>query len=139
MNLYKFFLLLLIVSINYPASAQDPYGCMVYYNGANRLFTDYNNTDGNFTRHYQNTASQIYYVRYGSEDPNCGVLVNTNPSPPYNGGCKVAGVGYGGMAQRISSNTCELPLDDYIPVLIFSMGIFGFIIIRKKTQFVYNL
>jgi len=138
MNFYKFFLLLSIVIIHYPASAQDPYGCMVYSNGANRLFTDYNNTDGNFTRHYQNTPSQTYYVRYGSGDPNCGVLVDY--TYPFEGGCKVAGVGYGGMARRISPNTCELPFDDYIPVLIFPIGIFGFVRIRKKkAQFVYSL
>ncbi|MGM9477304.1 hypothetical protein ACS5PU_12770 [Pedobacter sp. GSP4] len=102
--------------INYPAAAQDPYGCIVFYNGASRLFTDYTSTDGNSSRHYNNNPAQTYYVRYGSLDPNCGILVDYNT--PYGGGCTVDGVNSGGLARRISSDTCSLPIDDYIPYLM---------------------
>ncbi len=128
-----FFLFVSFMIIN-SLKAQDPYGCVVYYNGATTLFTDYVTTDNTGSRHYKNSPSKNYYIRYGSLDPHCGILVDYVTPPPYGGGCTVNGVNTGGMAHRISVNTC--PLDDYLPFLLFASGVFGFFILRRRAMFV---
>ena len=121
-----FFLFVSFIMIN-PLKAQDPYGCVVFYNGATTLFTNYSNTVGT-TRYYKNTPAKNYYVRYDNSDPHCGILVQY--TSPYSGGCSVIGLTTGSFATRTSMNTC--PIDDYLPLLLLIAGGLGFFWLKSN-------
>ncbi|RZK19732.1 MAG: hypothetical protein EOO43_11555 [Flavobacterium sp.] len=131
MKIFKYLLVSLLILIAQKTLAQDPYGCVVYYNGANRLFTSYTYTDGNSSRHYSNIASSVNHkIRYGSTDPSCGIIIDYNT--PYGGGCTVDGITSGGLARRITVDTC--PIDDYIPVFLILIAGIGYYQINKSNR-----
>jgi hypothetical protein len=89
------------------------------------------------------TATDRITLRDYDQDPRCGILRSTaegyakvtSPSNP-NSRC-TSDSSLGDIGTLISynpsdSNCVALPLDDYVPSIIGSIGIVGFIIIRKK-------
>ncbi|WP_029275547.1 hypothetical protein [Pedobacter borealis] len=92
------------------------------------------------------TAFDRITIRNWPEDPNCGILRTTSDNYPVASGgsgnpqskCtsleSVADEGVLVNYNPSDSNCMPLPLDDYAPYLISSIGFLGFIIIRKKNS-----
>lgn len=118
------FLMLLVLLFSKKAYSADdfPYGCKVFYSGAERVFTDYTSIDGSQSRHY--TLLTNYII--GSNA--CEVVISA--STPYSAGCTVDGVTTG---QNVTiTAVVDCPIDDSILMLFITSLIFGIYIIRQK-------
>jgi len=138
----KYLSLTVLSTVLFLSNAVGAVGCRT----GNYIYTVQSGTyfDGGTTMPLY-TASDRITLRNWTEDPNCGILRTTSDS------YSVASGGSGNPQSKCTSqenvnnqgvlvnynpsdsNCMALPLDDYMPYLISSVGFFGFIIIRKKS------
>lgn len=120
------FLMLLGLLFSKKAHSADdfPYGCKVFYSGAERVFTDYSSTDGTQSRHYSTLTN---YIIGGN---SCEVTISA--STPYPGGCTVDGVTTG---QNVTiTAVVDCPIDHNLFILFITSVILGAYIIRQNTR-----
>jgi len=109
----------------------------------------------NATGGFNSWPAATYYntnpitIRTWSGDPRCGILDSQIIKLTPEVSCAVDMDGYysGGVLWRYNSkdNSCNLPLDDYIPFAVLICGGLGFIFIQKnrldfiKSRFYHSL
>lgn len=144
----KFLRLLFVLPLFLSQTASAQVGCRI----GNYILTD--PTGG--THMNGNVPSPIYayspgsantiYIRNWDQDPNCGILRNvSNRYPRVSGGsgnpsgdCSPSN-NYGDIGQLVNYNPADnscvptnVPLDDYIWVLILAIAGFGFLLLNKQ-------
>ena len=130
-----FFFLFLVLSLFSKRSFAD-IGC----NLGNDIFptsSNLNNASG--YPYYNNSGS--FPIRWWNEDPRpCGIRDNKITAivimkdGQNDAKCQILGTNNWGMLYSYNplDNTCNLPLDDYIPLFILIFSAFGFYYLRKR-------
>jgi len=116
--------LLFIFSISKTFATDNfPYGCIIFYNGAERVFTDFQGIDpvGGARIYALNTS-------YKQGTGNCEVSVAF--TTPYSGGCKVQGVNTGSNVTIQEVFNCNL--DKGTAISMFLLALSGAAVIRKN-------
>ncbi|MGN7990380.1 hypothetical protein ACTJKC_23785 [Pedobacter sp. 22226] len=111
----------------FSASAADnfPYGCIVFYDGAERVFTDFQGIDPvGGARTYSLATS------YKQGTGNCEVRVEF--STPYSGGCSVTGVTNGSNVTIAEVYNCSI--DHGTAFFMVLLGLTGVVAIRKTDK-----
>ncbi|WP_175632403.1 hypothetical protein [Pedobacter ghigonis] len=117
-------LLPLIISEKLKAADDFPYGCLIFYNGAERIFTDYQYTESpSGTRHYS------LAINYNQGTGSCEATIDY--SSPYSGGCSVDGAQTGANVTITSLVDCPL---DYYPPALLTLGLALGLIAFKKMN-----
>lgn len=119
-----------ILSIQKLKAADDfPYGCIIYYNGAERVFTDFQFIDATSSRHYSLNTS------YKQGTGTCEATITYGS--PLGSGCTVDGATTGTMVTITALVNC--PIDDHTPVLMLLSVFFSVLLIRKRARLIADI
>jgi len=144
----KYLFLTVLSTVLFVSNAVGAVGCRT----GNFIYTVQSGTyfDGGTTMPLYTSSDRIT-IRNWPDDPNCGILRTTsenysvasggsgNPQSKCTSQENVLNQGLLVNYSPSDSNCMALPLDDYMPYLISSIGFLGFIIIRKKSSILYSL
>jgi len=106
------------------ATDNFPYGCIVFYNGAERVFTDYQGID-------PVGGARIYSLSTSYKQGTGSCEARVNFSTPYSGGCSVQGVTNGSNVTIAELYNC--PIDKGATISIILLAIGGVAAIRKTS------
>jgi hypothetical protein len=104
------------------ATDNFPYGCIVFYNGAERVFTDFQGID-------PVGGARIYSLSKSFRQGTGRCDVRVSFTTPYSGGCRVTGVTGGSNVTIAEVYNC--PIDRDTTIFAFFLGLVGVVAIRK--------
>lgn len=108
------FIFLLLPGWQASASTSDyPHGCLIFYNGAERVFIQYLHTDASSSRHYS------LEVSYAQGNAACEVAYSY--TSPYSGGCTVNGATTGTNVTITSIVDCAV--DHHLMIGLLGAGL----------------